>query len=485
MTVQVRPLPFAPDTEAAHRALFAARPYRFWLDGGRFSFLGTGREYLTYRVASGTVTVTRPDGIERTRQPFLDHLDVQLRRRRVPAPAGLPFGFTLGYVGYLGYELKAETGGAAAHEARTPDAALLLADRMLAVDHRDGRSWLLALSTVDGSWLDHAAGRLAGLDRAEDRPPALDSATGRGGAAAAEDAPGPLVDATEVPWLVPRHDRAGYLDRVRACLAAIAAGDSYELCLTNELTAELDLDPPATYRQLRRASPVPYGALLELPGVAVLSASPECFLSVGADRVVESRPIKGTRPRGLTPAEDQALRRDLATSAKDRAENVMIVDLVRNDLGRVCAVGSVTVPRLCAVETYPPVHQLVSTVRGTLRPDVSTVDAVRATFPPGSMTGAPKVATMAILDRLEGAPRGVYSGALGWFSLAGPAELSVLIRTLVATPGLVSFGVGGAVVADSDPAAEYAETVVKSRAMTTALLRSTRAGSASAGRPGW
>jgi para-aminobenzoate synthetase len=163
----------------------------------------------------------------------------------------------------------------------------------------------------------------------------------------------------------------------------------------------------------------------------------------------------------------------------------MIVDLVRNDLGRVCQIGSIRVPRLCAVETYPPVHQLVSTVRGTLRPELSTVDAVRAAFPPGSMTGAPKVATMAILDRLEGGARGVYSGALGWFSLAGPAELSVVIRTLVATPGRISVGVGGAVVADSDPAAEYAETVVKSRAMTAALLRSTRERSASAGTPGW
>ncbi|HEY7102233.1 MAG TPA: aminodeoxychorismate synthase component I [Mycobacteriales bacterium] len=463
-------LPFVPDPEQAYRALFATEPCRFWLDSGgrgRFSYLGTGAEQVSCRVADGSVTVTGPAGARRVRQPFLAYLDEQLRHREEPAPAGLPFPFTLGYVGYLGYELKAETGGSAAHRSRTPDAALVLADRMLAIDHRDGRAWLLTRSTVDSSWTDRSAARLM----------AAEPAVG-------EDA-APLVDATDVPWLVPRHDRDAYLDRVRACLAAIAAGDSYELCLTNELTAEVDLDPVATYAALRRISPVPYGALLELPGMAVLSASPECFLSVDADRVVESRPIKGTRPRGRTPAEDDALRRELAASAKDRAENVMIVDLVRNDLGRVCRVGSVRVPQLCAVETYPPVHQLVSTVRGTLRPELSTVDAVRAAFPPGSMTGAPKVATMAILDRLEGGPRGVYSGALGWFSLAGPAELSVVIRTLVTTPGLVSFGVGGAVVADSDPAAEHAETMVKSRAMTTALLRSTRARSASAGTPGW
>jgi para-aminobenzoate synthetase len=338
---------------------------------------------------------------------------------------------------------------------------------MLAVDHRDGRAWLLTASTVDPGWADEAAARMAAV------PPV------------APGEPPRLVDATDVPELEPRHDRAAYLDRVESCLAAIAAGDAYELCLTNQLTAGLDVDPVATYAALRRISPVPYGALLDFPGVKVLSASPECFLAVGADRVVESRPIKGTRPRGRTAAEDAALRRELAASPKDRAENVMIVDLIRNDLGRVCAVGSVRVPRLCAVETYPPVHQLVSTVRGTLRPGLSTVDAIRAAFPAGSMTGAPKVAAMAILDRLEGGPRGVYSGALGWLSLAGPAELSVVIRTLVATPGRVDVGVGGAVVADSDPAAEYAETVVKSRAMATALVSSTGAGSASAGPPGW
>jgi para-aminobenzoate synthetase len=448
--VIVRELPVVPDAGAAYRVLFGGDRRRFWLDGqagSRFSFLGAGSRHVTHRVGQ---------------PPFLDRL-AALLREPAEIPAGLPFEFALGWVGYLGYELKAETGGAAAHRAPTPDAALLRADRMLAIDHHAGRAWLL--STVD--WVDSAADRLRGLP-----PDPVPDA-------------GELVDATDLGWLTARHDRAAYLERVRCCLAAIAAGDSYELCLTNELSAAVTIDPLRTYRLLRRISPVPYGALLELPGLAVLSASPECFLAVGADGVVESRPIKGTRPRGATPAADEALRRELAADPKDRAENVMIVDLVRNDLGRVCVPGSVRVPRLCAVETYAPVHQLVSTVRGTLRPGLSAVDAVRAAFPAGSMTGAPKVSTMAILDRLEGGPRGVYSGALGWFSPTGAASLSVVIRTIVATPGRVSLGVGGAVVADSDPAAEYAETVVKSRAPATALLRSTSAGPASAGTPGW
>ena len=468
MTVHVRRLDFAVDAAAAYREVFAPG---FWLDSSlvvhglsRFSFLGDGRgpraEHVTYSVGTGTVTV---DGVAVARAPFLDWLDGQLRRRRVEPPPGLPFEFALGYVGYLGYELKAETGGAAAHRARTPDAALVFADRMLAVDHRDGGGWLLALD--DDGWLDATEARLRRLRPA---PSTSDPLPLRG-----------MDDGS----LALRHDRARYGRLTDECLERIRAGESYEICLTNEATAPGPIDAAGTYAALRAISPVPYGALLELPGVAVLSASPERFLSIGADGVIESRPIKGTRPRGATAAEDARLRADLLTRDKDRAENVMIVDLLRNDLNRVCRVGSVHVPSLFRVETYAPVHQLVSTVRGTLRPGLSAVDGVRACFPGGSMTGAPKIRTMEILDELEGGPRGVYSGALGWFSLTGAADLAIVIRTIVAAGDTVSVGVGGAVTALSDVDEEWAETVVKSRAMTTALS-SMRAGSASAGTPG-
>jgi para-aminobenzoate synthetase len=268
----------------------------------------------------------------------------------------------------------------------------------------------------------------------------------------------------------PRHRRPAYLDAVADCLEQIRNGESYEVCLTNAVTAPVSIDPRRTFSWLRRTSPVPYGALLEFPDVAILSASPERFLTVGCDRAVESKPIKGTRPRGATFAEDSALHDDLATNAKDRAENLMIVDLIRNDLGKVCEIGTVHVPRLFEVETYAPVHQLVSTIRGMLRPGASAVDCVRATFPGGSMTGAPKLRTMQIIDRLEGGPRGFYSGALGWFGLSGAADLSIVIRTLTATKDRVSFGVGGAIIALSDAQEEFEETVVKSRAMVTALL---------------
>ncbi|MEV6314528.1 aminodeoxychorismate synthase component I [Streptomyces sp. NPDC051776] len=474
--LHIRRLETAPDAEIAYSEVFAGRRHSFWLDSGshadgnaRFSVLGDGTgplaEYVTYRVSPGTVRVER-EGLsdEEVRQGFFDYLDGELRRRALPRPDGLPFSFNLGYVGYLGYELKAEAGARAAHTAPTPDAAMLFADRAVVVDHAEQVTYLLCLSITQddpdaAKWLDATVGRLTVLpaEIAREQRPLVDVAPQDAGS------------------LGSRHSRQEYLGLIGECLEEIRNGESYEICLTNMVSTGTAVDPLATYRHLRRVSPVPYGALLDFPGVAVLSASPERFLTIGTDRVAESKPIKGTRPRGATPAEDGALREGLRDSEKDRAENLMIVDLLRNDLNTVCEVGSVHVPKLFDVETYAPVHQLVSTVRGTLREGVSAVDCVRASFPGGSMTGAPKLRTMEIIDRLEQGPRGVYSGALGWFSLSGAADLSIVIRTIVATEEGASFGVGGAVIALSDPAEEFEETLVKSRAMAKAIAAGTTA----------
>ncbi|MGA5323418.1 aminodeoxychorismate synthase component I [Streptomyces seoulensis] len=493
-TVHTRRIGLQPDTEAAYRALFAGDAHSFWLDSGavidglsRFSFLGDGRgplaEYVSYRVSDGGVTVRSPgradDEGEIVEQGFFEYLDEQIRARAVPVPAGLPFEFNLGYVGYLGYELKAETGGQAVHKSATPDAAMLFADRMLAVDHTEGVTYLLALS-ADGDdrdalrWLDDTEASLRALPAPGTAPEPPARYTG-------------MTDPDARDLLRLRHGKDAYLDRVRQSLEEIRQGETYEVCLTNSVVMDVRIDPLITYARLRRLSPVPYGALLDFQGVAVLSASPERFVTVGTDRVTESKPIKGTRPRGATPAEDEELRQDLLSQEKDRAENLMIVDLIRNDLNSVSEVGSVHVPRLFHVETYAPVHQLVSTIRGTLRPEETAVSCVRAAFPGGSMTGAPKLRTMEIIDRLEEGPRGVYSGSLGWFSLSGAADLNIVIRTLVATPERVAFGVGGAIVALSDPEEEFEETVVKSRAMVTAVLETAletgTAASSTGGRP--
>ncbi len=452
----VRELPAAPDPEAAFAALFGADEVACWLDsaaGGRVAIaggLGPLGELVRYRVADGEVEVTRGGEVRRHRETVFDHLDRMLAARRLPDP-GLPTDFALGYVGYLGYELKADCGGTAGHRPAEPDAQLLFTDRALVVDTRERRAWLLALATPEHpatGWLDTAAATLAGLaPLPEPVPPDPDAA----------------------PPVLARHGREDYAALIARCQEEIAAGESYEICLTNELSVPVAADPWGTYRVLRRTNPAPYAAFLRLPDCAVLSSSPERFLRVGAGGRVESAPIKGTRPRGRTPAEDRALAAELRGDEKERAENLMIVDLVRNDLGRVAEPGSVAVPRIFAVESYETVHQLVSTVTARLAPGRSAVDCVRAAFPGGSVTGAPKLRTLEILDRLEGGPRGIYTGALGYLSLTGRADLSIVIRTLVVTSREVRIGVGGAITALADPAAEIEETRVKARALLAAL----------------
>jgi para-aminobenzoate synthetase len=263
--------------------------------------------------------------------------------------------------------------------------------------------------------------------------------------------------------------RAQYLEDVETSIDHLLSGDSYEICLTNQLTAEVGADPLDLYLRLRRANPAPFAAYLSFGDMAVLSSSPERFLRVSCDGTAEARPIKGTSRRGATAEEDVALALALAADPKNRAENLMIVDLLRNDLGAVCEVGSVEVPQMMEVESYETVHQLVSAVRGCLRPDAGALGAVRSCFPPGSMTGAPKLRTTEILDQLEGAARGVYSGAIGWFGLGGGADLSVAIRTLVLADGTATIGAGGAVVLDSDPEREYEEMLLKAAAPLRAI----------------
>jgi anthranilate/para-aminobenzoate synthase component I len=251
--------------------------------------------------------------------------------------------------------------------------------------------------------------------------------------------------------------------------AAIAAGDLYQACLTHRLELPHAGDGFALAGALRAINPAPFACLLSLPNATLVGSSPERFLRVSTDRWVESRPIKGTRPRGTSAAADRALRTELAQAEKDRAENLMIVDLVRNDLGRVCETGSIHVPELFAVEPYATVFQLVSTVRGRLAPGHDALDAVRAAFPPGSMTGAPKLAAMELLARLEPVRRGLYSGAIGYLDLRGGADLAVTIRSVVLKDGRAYLHTGGGIVADSEPAAEWREAEDKARALLSAL----------------
>lgn len=264
--------------------------------------------------------------------------------------------------------------------------------------------------------------------------------------------------------------RGGYLAAVRRALGYITAGDIYQVNLSQRFQVPYSGDTFRTYCALRRCNPAPFAAYLNLPEVQVLSASPERFLSLDPiSRLVETRPIKGTRPRGRTMDEDARLAEELLASEKDRAENVMIVDLERNDLGRVAEIGSVRVTGLCTLEQFATVHHLTSTVVARLKEGLDGVDLLRATFPGGSITGAPKIRAMEIIDELEPTARSIYTGSIGYFGFDGSIDLNIAIRTILVKDGVAYFQAGGGIVADSEPEMEYEETLHKAAAMANVL----------------
>jgi para-aminobenzoate synthetase len=408
------------------RNLFAHERYAFWLDSSlvspqsRFYYMGAGSELLP--------------------APFLDSLDDSLRNVQVDAPS-LPFDFLGGYVGYLGYELKTECGAPGKHHSPFPDACLLRVDRFLAIDHGENALWIVSCDEPDLE----TEKRLSAL---QECPAAL------------PDDPVQFRLAT---------DRENYLDLIAECRKRIAAGESYEICLTNQLQVTTGVSPLSYYESLRKSNPAPHSAFLHFDDIDVACSSPERFLRIDARGNVESRPIKGTIRRGGTPEEDAALRAELASSEKNRAENLMIVDLARNDLGRVCVPGSVHVPQMMEVETYATVHQLVSTVAGRLAPGITAIDCIRAAFPGGSMTGAPKLRTLEILDELEPQARGIYSGCIGYIGFNGALDLNIVIRTAVFQHGVATIGVGGAIVYQSRPEDEWDEMLLKAQALLRAF----------------
>ncbi len=487
-----RRLDFLPDSERAFVHIHGSSENAFWLDSsaagerGRFSFMGDSEGPLgavvTYDVGGQVRSKSRAVGVEVHDESIFDYLGRELRRLR-HLSADLPFDFDCGFAGYLGYELKADCGGEAAHRAATPDAAFVFADRLIAFDHHKRHTYLLALapSAAELHQISGLPGRKFDAVQVADDAEVWMEVTSRRLAAL------PLLAEPEISdeplQLVPRRAPKRYGEEIEACKRYLTAGHSYEICLTNKVVAGADPDPLELYRALRRVNPAPFAAYLRFGDLAVLSSSPERFLSVDREGTAEARPIKGTSRRGSTPDEDARLAAALCADPKNRAENVTIVDLLRNDLGRVCEVGSVSVPELMRVETYETVHQLVSGVRGRLREEVGPAECIRACFPPGSMTGAPKLRTMEILDELEGEARGPYSGAIGYLGLGGGCDLGVAIRTIVLDDEVASIGAGGAIVVDSDPAAEIEEMLLKAAAPAAALGNGASISFASAAAP--
>ncbi|KAL6771710.1 ADC1 [Auxenochlorella protothecoides x Auxenochlorella symbiontica] len=477
--------------------LFRPAPHAWWLDsavtdrGGRWSFMGSGKGGALWRTASYLGDGVLEEGLSgeggasasttthRLPGGFWDWLDEDVQARRLcpaaaTAAADLPFDFWGGWVGYIGYELGTELGpgaGLAADVAgNPPHASLVWADRLLALDCATGEAYALACHIQgDGRAADEAQAWVAGMLEAVQAvagEPDGETTPGAGAAGAPQDpapSPDPVLD------FQPRERHERYLDNIRACLQAMHDGESYELCLTTQLTRQGA--PPAwpLYRTLRALNPAPYAAWLDFGahgGPQICCSSPERFLRGDRGGVLEAKPIKGTAPRHpKDPVADAASAAELEASDKERAENLMIVDLLRNDLGRVCVPGSVQVPSLMALESFATVHQLVSTVTGLRRETASVVDCLRASFPGGSMTGAPKLRSMDILGRLEAGPRGVYSGSIGYISTNGAFDLNIVIRTAVVWGDRISIGAGGAITVQSGPEAEWEEMLLKARVL--------------------
>ena len=349
----------------------------------------------------------------------------------------LPFDFRPGLVGAISYE---------------GEQYWLPVDRALVLDHKDNVLYFIGLFETEADfqhWEQAALLRLAliGGERANylamrqiDAPKSISS----------------------------RHSDEEYLALIESCKSSIAKGDAYQLCLTNQISIDTANDPFAVYLNLRNISPAPYSAYIKLGDKAIVSSSPEQFLRV-SNGLVSTKPIKGTRPRGKTQEEDLQLAKELRTNEKERAENLMIVDLMRNDLALVSEPDDVVVEKLFDVESYASVHQLVSTVVAKLKPGLDVFDAIKAAFPAGSMTGAPKKSAMEILSGLEKGPRGIYSGALGFIGSNGSAELGMTIRTIVFEKGKATIGIGGGITIDSVASEELAETKLKAKALLSAL----------------
>jgi para-aminobenzoate synthetase len=480
LQLAVRRLGHLYDPEQVFCHLYAAERHAFWLDSSkvsdarsRFSFMGAAggplSAVVTYDVAARNLEVAQPQGTEIRRESIFDYLDRELRRLGTVG-AELPFDLTCGFVGYLGYELKADCEGELPHRSTLPDSSFVFADRLIAFDHHEQATYVLCLTDAAGAaaadrWVDETSRELDGLPPL----PPLDLA----GAEAA---------GSPVEFRLSRSHET-YIDDINRCKDYLTEGESYEICLTNKVWANARVEPLRLYRILRHINPAPFSAFLRVGHAAVLSSSPERFLKIHRDGWVEAKPIKGTCQRGRDPEEDRRLAEELRTDEKTRAENLMITDLLRNDLGIVCDIGTVHVPHLMEVESYETVHQIVSTVAGHLREGLGAPACVRACFPGGSMTGAPKKRTMQIIDELEKEPRGVYSGAIGYFGLSGAADLNIVIRTIVVDGETISIGTGGAIVMQSDAEEEYEEIRLKARAPMRAINLCVAAQSAEAGRP--
>ncbi len=452
----IKEIPF-PITSLDAFAVIKGLPYPFFLDSsfdlkglGRYSFLGAS-PYKIIRSKGRTVEIETCFGNYRYQGNAFDFIGEELKRFRIASEHYIPF--LLGGVGYFSYDLLhllEEIPSKTIDDIGFPECHIAFYDTSIAFDHHEGKGYVVSVT-------ENKADEVIELLRSEK-----------------SEVRGQKLDIqTQNSKLKTRHfdsnfTREDYIKAVQKAKEYIAAGDIYQVNLSQRFSTEIDMSPYDLYLRLRETSPAPFSAYLDFGKAAVLSSSPERFLKIDG-KEVETRPIKGTRPRGRTPEEDERLKKELEQSDKDRAEHIMIVDLERNDLGRVSRYGSVKVKEGMSVETFAQVHHLVSTVSGELKDGMEPVEVIKATFPGGSITGAPKVRAMEIIEELEPIKRGVYTGSIGYIGFDGRMDLNIAIRTVVVKDGKAYFSVGGGIVADSDPEAEYQETLDKARGIMEAL----------------
>lgn len=450
------------DTAALYQQYCQNIQSAIWLDSSltkhamsHYSIIGCLGGELSYHVqydlTHNQLTITKGNDTQIISENIFDFLQREIKKYPF-SDTTLPFDFRCGFVGYFGYELKQLTCSVVnRHQADYPDAQFIFLDRAIVYDHENHDCYLLHLCQdkhTTQTWFNATEQLILSC-----APPTTTT-----------------INKNHSAWPDYRLERnqQQYLQDIQTCLQHIVQGDSYEVCLTNRIYLKQTISALAYYLTLRQINPAPYAAFLNFGQLNIASASIERFLKINPQGFVETKPIKGTLPRGTSTEQDLELIKTLKSSVKFTAENLMIVDLLRNDLGRVCEIGSINVAQLMQVESYQTVHQLVSTIQGQLKSDMTAIDCIKACFPGGSMVGAPKVRTLEIIDELEQSARGIYSGAIGYLSLNGAVDLNIVIRTAVITPDKLTIGVGGAVIALSDLVEEYEEILLKAKALLLA-----------------
>ncbi len=466
---------YTPLTAPQCFELFKDRPFSFFLDSGmdpgklgRYSFMGSD-PFLVLRSRGEEISLSHSNGKQKIIQgnPF-DVVNELLELYSLDAhPAGIPL--VGGAVGYFSYDLChfiERLPSTAVDDLNLPECYLAFYDTVVAFDHLTGKTYLVATGFPE---LEEEERKQRAEERLEEMKTKL---LNNPRVPSAEELLTTAIVSQDIV-LKSNFTREEYLKAVATAREYICAGDIFQVNLSQRFEADLPVSPYELYRQLRNINPAPFANYFNFDGVSVVGASPERFLKVRGDWV-QTRPIKGTRRRGKSVTEDESLAQELLSSIKDRAENVMIVDLERNDLGRICRYGTVKVTELAILETYPTVFHLTSTIEGRLCPGKNRIDLLKATFPGGSITGAPKVRAMEIIDELEPTRRSIYTGSIGYLSFSEEMDLNIVIRTFIIKGGRAYFQVGGGIVYDSEPEAEYEETLDKARALIQALNLSTQ-----------